>query len=138
MLVGGCPGAARKEGERVSRTPAELAERVTTMTKRFTHDSFSSKRKGILKLYHNRSGDSCLATVTICGPEGTFTHGFFADPADEGEDPRFAVQTTEYLESHNVDLVGICEDVEFVLEAFCDCCGTLRDADPEDVDYWEE
>ena len=121
-----------------SRKPAELAERVTTMTMRFMHDTSSSKRRGILKLYHNRSGDSCLATVTIIGPEGTFTHGFFADPADDEEEPGFAVRATEYLESHNVALVGICEDVEFVLDAFCECCGSFRDADPESVDVWEE
>lgn len=108
------------------------------MVRKFARDPSSSKRKGILKLYHNQNGDACLATATVIGPEGTFTHGFFADPADHRDEPGFAVQATEYLESHNVATVGIVEEVEFVLSAFCECCGTLRDADPEEVDFWED
>ena len=101
-------------------------------------DTSSSERRGVLKLYHNGSGDSCLATATIIGPEGIFTHGFFADPAGEKDKPGFAERACDYLRHHNIALVGIFEDVEFVLNAFCDTCGNLRHADPEGVDFSKE
>ena len=103
-----------------------------------TTDRSSVEKRGVLKLYHNKSGDACLATATIIGPEGTFTQGFFSDPAGEKGKPGHAERAFEYLRHHNVALVGIDEGVEFVLNAFCDCCGNLRDADPEGVDFSKE
>ena len=101
-------------------------------------DTSSSEKRGVLKLYHNQSGDACLATATIIGPEGIVTHGFFSDPAAEQDKPGFAELAWDYLRHHDVALVGIFEDVDFVLNAFCDCCGNLRDADPEGVDFSKE
>ena len=101
-------------------------------------DRSSSEKRGVLKLYHNQSGDACLATATIIGPEGIVTHGFFSDPAAEQDKPGFAELAWDYLRHHDVALVGIFEDVDFVLNAFCDCCGNLRDADPEGVDFSKE
>ena len=101
-------------------------------------DTSSSEKRGVLKVYLNQSGDACLTTATIIGPEGTFTHGFFSDPAREKGKPGHAERALQYLRHHNVALVGIDEGVEFVLNAFCDCCGNLRDADPEGVDFSKE